>query len=300
MPPKQKVDKNELPVKENNKKQTKGVIGLLALLILPNGIFAAVGVAVTMLFYPEMSGEPVAFFMERPWPGFIFAALAEAAAAFIIYYTHGKKTLRPILGQPNKVNPVKHLFLGLAIGGGAVSLAVLALGICGIYRPLGFGSVKGLLVGAALGLGAGVAEEILFRGVVLPLFHKKYRASLAVLFTALIFGAVHFANNSSIAEVIGVFVAAGLLLNGVWFLTKNIWICIGAHFAWNFFEGGIFGMNVSGVQMNGGGLLRAEMLGSDLLTGGVNGPEASVPFVAAISIIGAIVLFVGLRRGNAA
>ena len=95
-------------------------------------------------------------------------------------------------------------------------------------------------------------EELLFRGVVLRLFYEKHGAFRAILFTSLIFGAAHFGNDLSMAEVLGVFVAAGLLLNGVWFLTKRVCICVGTHFVWNFFLGGIFGMDVSGIPMKEG------------------------------------------------
>ena len=55
-------------------------------------------------------------------------------------------------------------------------------------------------------------------------------------------------------------------------------------------------MAVSGIPMSEGGLIRSQMVGSDLMTGGVSGPEASLPFVITVAIVGAIVLFIALKR----
>ena len=280
---------------EKNKKRTVNIVTLILLLILPIGVSMLVGVAVTMLAYPNEAKPTVAYFMTHPWPGLLFAAAVGATLAIFIYRVRGRRVFESLSESQSSGRKIMELLLGAAIGGGAISLAALVLAILGIYHPLGFGSIKGVLIGFAAGLGAGVAEEILFRGVVLRLFYAKWGTFLSIIFTSLIFGAAHFGNNMSIAEVLGVFVAAGLLLNGVWFLTKNVWICIGTHFAWNFFLGGVFGMAVSGIPMTDGGIFRCQMSGSDLMTGGVSGPEASLPFVITVALVGAIVLFIALK-----
>jgi len=284
---------------EKQKSHGRNIMTLILLLLIPIGVSMAVGIAVTMLAYPETAEPTFTYFMTHPWPGLLFAAMAEAALSIIIYRIRVRQVFECLNENPERGHEIRELLLGVAIGGGAIAFATLVLAIFGVYRPTGFGSAKGVLVGFAAGLGAGVAEELLFRGVVLRLFYTKWGMFHAVLFTALIFGAAHFGNDFSVAEVLGVFVAAGLLLNSVWFLTKRVWICIGAHFAWNFFLGGIFGMAVSGIPMTDGGLIRCHMVGSDLLTGGINGPEASLPFVITVALAGALVLFIALKHKKA-
>jgi membrane protease YdiL (CAAX protease family) len=283
---------------KRNRKNTRNIVGLILLLLLPIGASAIVGIAVTTLAYPGEAEPTFTYFMTHPWPGLLFAAITEATLAITIYRTRGKRVFEHLPEISTSGHELRELLLGVAIGGGAIALATLALAVFGVYRPLGFGSVQGILVGFAAGLGAGVAEELLFRGVILRLTHAKWGAFRAIIFTSLLFGAVHFGNDLSVAEVIGVFVAAGLLLNGVWFLTKRIWVCIGTHFAWNFFLGGIFGMTVSGIPMTNGGLIQSKMTGSDLMTGGVSGPEASLLFVITVALVGAIVLLIALKRRN--
>ena len=61
------------------------------------------------------------------------------------------------------------------------------------------------------------------------------------------------------------------MLAALYMLTRRLWAAIGLHAAWNFAQGGIYGVAVSGFEV--GGLLRPRMTGPDLLTGGsfVNG-----------------------------
>jgi|GEM_PF-3829772 len=285
-------------MKTRNKKYSWNIVTLILLLLIPISVSMTVGIAVTMLVYPVEAEPTSAYFMMHPWPGLLFAAVSEAALAIIIYRIYGRQVFEHLNENSEKGHELRELLISIFIGGCTIAIAALVLAILGVYRPLGFGSVKGILVGLAAGLGASVAEELLFRGVVLRLFYSKWGMFRAILFTSLIFGAAHFSNNLSLTEVLGVFVAAGLLLNGVWFLTKRVWICIGTHFAWNFFLGGIFGMTVSGIPMTDGGLIRCQMVGSDLMTGGVSGPEASLPFVITVALVGAIVLFIAIKRGK--
>ena len=62
-------------------------------------------------------------------------------------------------------------------------------------------------------------------------------------------------------------------------VTRALWLPIGLHFAWNFFQGPVFGFPVSGTQTST--LLQLEPVGPELLTGGRFGPEASLVGVAA-------------------
>ena len=57
-------------------------------------------------------------------------------------------------------------------------------------------------------------------------------------------------------------------------LTRNLWMAIGLHAAWNFTPGFIFDGPVSGVDQNG--LVEAKLSGPELLSGGTFGLEASV------------------------
>jgi hypothetical protein len=57
--------------------------------------------------------------------------------------------------------------------------------------------------------------------------------------------------------------------------TRMLWLPIGMHLAWNFVQGFVLGLPVSGVRAPVS-ILRGEATGSKLLTGGEYGPEAGL------------------------
>ena len=63
--------------------------------------------------------------------------------------------------------------------------------------------------------------------------------------------------------------------------TRMLWLPIGMHFAWNFVQGFVLGLPVSGIQ-SPVSLLRAEVHGREWLTGGSYGPEGGVLALASI------------------
>lgn len=86
------------------------------------------------------------------------------------------------------------------------------------------------------------------------------------------------------------------MLAAIYVITRRLWAAIGVHAAWNFTQGGIYGIPVSGGAMNG--VLVPRISGSDLLTGGPFGAEASLPAVAVAMVIGSLILFTAYRRGG--
>jgi hypothetical protein len=82
-------------------------------------------------------------------------------------------------------------------------------------------------------------------------------------------------------------------MGALYLLTRRLWLSIGLHWAWNFFEGPIYGSDVSGIQS--ASLLRAHIHGPFLLTGGVFGPEAGVPCLI-ICTAAAIALIQKMKR----
>ena len=79
--------------------------------------------------------------------------------------------------------------------------------------------------------------------------------------------------------------------------TKQLWLSIGLHIGWNFFEGVVFGFPVSGLDIYP--LLRIKVTGPELWTGGAFGPEAGLIVLPSL-IVGAVLiyLFSKNRDGN--
>ena len=71
----------------------------------------------------------------------------------------------------------------------------------------------------------------------------------------------------------------------------TLWVPIGIHWAWNYTQGNVFGLAVSG---NGAGdtIFATTVNGPDIITGGAFGPEASIIAV----VLGTLYTIVFLRN----
>ncbi|MGE5474149.1 MAG: lysostaphin resistance A-like protein [Ignavibacteriales bacterium] len=145
-----------------------------------------------------------------------------------------------------------------------------------------------------------IQEELLCRGYMITdlLCTNRY---LAIIFPAVIFSLMHLANPqfsfeggtrtmNTIIALCNILII-GLILGAYFLSSKNLWPLIGFHFAWNFIQGTIFGLNVSGIEMKG--LMRISLSlkkSAAIFTGGAIGPEGSV-VVLSVNIITALLFY---------
>lgn len=117
-------------------------------------------------------------------------------------------------------------------------------------------------------------EELLSRGYWLQNISEGLNRSMGVLLSSAIFALVHVFNpNLSLLAFMGLFLS-GLFLAYGYLRTNQLWLPIGLHLGWNFFEGTIFGYPVSGQYYYQ--LIRQSTSGPELITGGAFGPEAGL------------------------
>ncbi|HZC38659.1 MAG TPA: type II CAAX endopeptidase family protein [Sphingomicrobium sp.] len=193
---------------------------------------------------------------------------------------------------------LRPLLMGLAGGFVLFALAVAIAAAIGIYRVTGEGDLTGLLP-ALLGpaISAAVAEEMLFRGVLFRWLEEFGGSWAALLLTSAFFGAAHFANpNATPIAAVGIAFEAGVLLGGAYMLTRSLWLPMGIHAAWNFTQGEIFDIPVSGTSAHG--LLTARLAGSPLLTGNGFGLEASPIAMVVATAAGVWLVALAVRRGE--
>jgi len=129
-------------------------------------------------------------------------------------------------------------------------------------------------------------EEIMIRGYILNNFFDSMDKYIALIVSSLLFAVMHLANaNFTTISFINIFLA-GILL-GIYYVHKqNLWLPIALHFSWNFFQGPIFGFEVSGVDVTG--TIIQDIQGSDVITGGQFGFEGSI--IATLLMVISIVL----------
>jgi len=196
--------------------------------------------------------------------------------------------------------------LGAAPGGlllGAIIGAVLFTAVIAILVAGGYGAVTlpavitWPVLALAIGIASGVCEELIFRGAMFRIVEERFGTLIGLLVSAGFFGLIHLGNHAATAvSSAAIALEAGLLLALAYTATRTLWLPIGLHFAWNFTEGGIFSTAISGGKVPG--ILKTDLHGPDLITGGAFGPEASVVAVIVCMTAAAVFLAITIRRSE--
>jgi CAAX protease family protein len=131
-------------------------------------------------------------------------------------------------------------------------------------------------------------EELLSRGYHLQTIASGTNLFWGVIISSAVFGILHLGNpNATWVSAAGIFFAGIYLAYGL-VRTGQLWLGIGLHIGWNFFEGVIFGFPVSGLDIYA--LTRIEVHGPVLWTGGAFGPEAGLIVLPSL-LIGGILIY---------
>ena len=131
-------------------------------------------------------------------------------------------------------------------------------------------------------------EELLSRGYHLQTIASGLNLFWGVMISSAVFGLLHLGNpNSTVVSVVGIFLA-GVFFAYAYIRTKQLWLPIGLHLGWNFFEGVVFGFPVSGLDIYP--LTRIEVTGPVLWTGGAFGPEAGLIVLPSL-VLGALLIY---------
>jgi uncharacterized protein len=195
-------------------------------------------------------------------------------------------------------NAGKELGLGVAVGFLLFCAIVGAAAAIDVYNIVGDGNLDGLAQSLiATAILPGIREELFFRGVLFR-WIEEFAGSWAALFvTSALFGLAHVVNpNATWFSSFTIAVEAGVLLGGAYMLTRSLWMPIGLHAAWNFTQGFIFDVPVSGIDQQG--LVTARLSGPELLSGGAFGLEASVIALVIATAAGVWLVMLSVKRGE--
>ncbi len=266
-------------------------VALYLFVFLAGTLVLSIGVA--LAFGPGLFGQAGLAGASVVGPaGVLIAAVTSGAAGATTWlFLHWERRPWSTVGLDRRAGWMAELAAGIGLGA-ALMAAITALEIgTGWYRfdgtvpavaavrDLGFG----LVVYAAVAFG----EELVTRGYVLQRLAEGWGRGWATVLSSLIFGLLHIGNpGSGPIPILGIFMA-GLMLAQAYWSSGRLWLPIGLHWAWNYFQGPVFGFPVSGTGASG--LLRLVPVGPEPLTGGSFGPEASL-IGAGACLVGFIVL----------
>jgi membrane protease YdiL (CAAX protease family) len=138
-------------------------------------------------------------------------------------------------------------------------------------------------------------EELLFRGYPFQKIWKTHRTA-AILFSSMIFAALHAGNNAFSMLAMANLFFAGILLALAYARYERLWFPIGIHLGWNLLSGPILGYNVSGYESSES-VLRTAGRGAPWLTGGYFGIEGSV-WIIVVELAGIALLLRGKQMDS--
>jgi membrane protease YdiL (CAAX protease family) len=192
----------------------------------------------------------------------------------------------------------KDLGLGQLIGLVLFTAVVGIAALVGAYTIVACCSTKQLLIVLLdAGIMAAVLEELLFRGIFFRWIEEFGGSWAALAVTSALFGAIHLGNpGATWFSSFAIALEGGLLLGGAYMLTRSLWMPIGLHAGWNFAEGYIFDVPVSGHSAQG--MVTAKLSGAALLSGGPFGLEASLIALVIASAAGAWLVYLAVQRGR--
>jgi uncharacterized protein len=167
---------------------------------------------------------------------------------------------------------------GAGMGAAYLCVSVGILALLGGYLITGIAFAgQSLAGGLLLHFLVGVFEETLFRGILFRFLEEGFGSWIALTLTALFFGFSHLSNpNVTVWSAIAIALEAGVSIGAAYMATRSLWFAMGFHTAWNFLQGNIFGVAVSGNGAPTDSLFVPLIQGNQWLTGGAFGIEASV------------------------
>ncbi len=235
-------------------------------------------------------------FVGRPADA-VLGALVACVFGWLAYRAYVKLIERRRGVEFGAQGALRELGSGLVIGAALFSATVGVLAALGLYAVQGWRDPAVMVPVLAMSVGAAVIEELLFRGVIFRIIEASLGTWIALVVSAALFGLVHLGNpNASWLAAAAIGLEAGVMLAAAYVLTRRLWLPIGIHAAWNFTQGGIFSVTVSGAKTDG--LLVATLSGPSWLSGGEFGAEASVVAMLLCTALGAWLLVLAARRGN--
>ena len=226
--------------------------------------------------------------------GGLCVAILAIISYTVLYRIYEKRKITEFSAK----NIGKNLIIGMILGAVLQSLTILVIYIKGGYTVLSINPIVFIIPSLAMSFTSAIFEETLFRGIIFRIIEEKLGSYIALFISALIFGALHLLNpNSSLIFGIGLAIQAGLLLATAYIYSRNLWFPIAVHFAWNFTLGGIFGANVSGLELSKT-LITSKIEGAELFTGGAFGPEGSIQATVFCLTATIILLILCHKRGK--
>lgn len=153
------------------------------------------------------------------------------------------------------------------------------------------------------GLGAGIVEELVFRGIMMRVIEKRFNKKIAIIVPSVLFGVLHIIgmgfNILSCALVLLAGTLVGIMFSLIASETKSIWNSAIVHTLWNIII--IGGIMWIGTEFDEYSLFSYVLdVKSFLLTGGEFGIESSIIAVIGYGLVCLLVILSNKKKSESA
>jgi len=260
---------------------------VLALLLVGGAVFVAEVLVKALEGFLSLGGAAPAIY-------YATYLIVGVLVAYFVYRAYVRLIERRDVTELSWGGAPKELGAGMLIGLGLAGAIIGVLWLLGDYQITGFGVWTAVLVLLANDGAGAFVEEILLRGIIFRITEESLGTWIALGISAMLFVLLHLLSpGATVAGAIIVGIEGGILLSAAYVLTRRLWLAIGIHFAWDFAQDAVFGVT-AGAQ----GLVRAELTGPTLLSGGKAGLEGSLVTLVLVLVISAYFLLRARRRAT--
>jgi uncharacterized protein len=282
-----------------NERRPRAAWRLLGQLVLVIGLFILLGIPLGfwVAFFPGLSDETLLVASS------VILAIAITLSVYLARRFLDRRSFAS-LGLYFNSLAARDLLFGIGLAGLLMGLIYLVEWAAGWLHFEGFSweqqgwrtTLLGIVVSMLVFILVGWYEELLSRGYWLQNLRDGLNLAWGVAISSALFALAHSANpNVTWVAIIGLF-AAGLFLAYGYLRTGLLWLSIGLHIGWNFFEGTVFGFQVSGSTFFS--IIQQTVRGPELITGGEFGPEAGLIVLLAMLLGAALIYTYTRNRGN--
>lgn len=196
----------------------------------------------------------------------------------ILFWKIWDKKKVKYIGLTNIKSSWKDLCSGLLIG--AISFTAVATVLIftkSVELINSFAQPKfswALIIQLIIFIFVGINEELFCRGYCMTVLKQTNISWVPIVASSIIFALMHSFNEGiSLIAYINLFLF-GITMGYLFIKTKNIWMGIGYHITWNYFQGNIFGFLVSGNVTDS--IYTVKTVNPNIINGSSFGPEGGI------------------------
>lgn len=186
-----------------------------------------------------------------------------------------------------KTNLLPEYLVGMVIGTAMFSAAVLICVLTGALRFEGtpekikWGVIALFFVGFLV---QGMSEEVTFRGYFMVSLSRRNHIAVAVALSSIAFGCAHLGNsNVSLLPVFNIVLFGAFA--GIYILKRgSIWGACAIHSLWNFVQGNVYGISVSGIITADSVFKMTSVESKTLINGGDFGLEGGLAVTVVLCV----------------